>query len=124
MQLAKFENGIECHTNKIAKSINDKGFYVQHEGSYSYTVGLNVESLPEIVIKNNQGFSKSKIEEVVKVLSRCTSLAEMHLELRSVDLECAPIKELEKRRCFYSARLYYGNWEFYAVGVRLGGESE
>jgi hypothetical protein len=124
MQLAKFENGIESHTNVIARTISEKGVYVQHEGGYSYTVGLNEASLPEIVIKNDQSLSKSKIEDLVLGLRRCVSLTELNEALNSLGLECKSLSELDKRRCFYSARLYYETWEFFAVGLKVGESSE
>lgn len=124
MQLAKFENGIESHTTAMERTISESGVYVQHESGYSYTVGLNEASLPELVIKNDQSLSKSKIEELVLGLRRCVSLTELNEALNSLGLEYKSLSELDKRRCFYSARLYYGTWEFFAVGLKLGESSE
>lgn len=122
MQLAKFENGIENHGAKISQSIYEAGLFVQHEGAYSYTVGMNEHNLPEMVIKNDQGLKQSEIYEIFQALRRCSKRTELKKELISLGLKCTALSELDKRRCFYSARIHYGNWDFYSAGLKRGEE--
>lgn len=123
MQLAQFENGIEKHTQNIADMISENQFYIQSEGGYHYTVGLNKLSLPEIIMKRNQGLSHSGFEELIFVLRECRSMREFLKALKAFDLNSYPLQELEKRRLFYSARLFYGDWDFHAVCLKSGGNS-
>lgn len=119
MQLNQFQNGIECHVNKVQNNIRQRGLHVQHEGSYSYTVGMNDSELPDIIVHKGHGLSDGLIENIfLSILDSCTKetfvekLSEMNVVFNNLD-------ELEKRRSFYAARLYYGHWNFDAISLEV-----
>ena len=118
MELAKFENGMECHVAVIKDVITRNGIYVQHEKGYSYSVGMLARGFPEVFIRHQNDWSSLDIENKVSRLVACRSLPDLQAKLKSLGFTARVITEIEKRRYFFSARLYFKCWDFNAICLK------
>ena len=115
MHLDKFDNGIERQVSRVKANIDVQGIHIQHEGEYSYSVGMNEVSLPEVIVYKGNVVSDKEVEQIFLSVHQSVSIKTMSGKLNNLTIECKMLNEMDKRHRFYSARLYYGHWDFSAM---------
>lgn len=123
MELGVFENGIEAHNNKIARSIQSDGVYVSHEQGYSYTVGMKSLDAPEVILL---GQSKDMAEEIFITLHQAVARGVAALKpgkqlegLLNSPGRLESVSEFEKMSYFYAARTFFGTWDFDSLVLNI-----
>ena len=117
--LNSFVDGISQHNESVMRNVESVGLHIQHESNYSYTVGMGESGLPEIIAYRNKGDNLDHIGSELKELYN--SLLESNTTLPRCPslVKCSDFDEADKRDHFYSARIFYGNWDFDVLQVEF-----
>ena len=123
MELSNFDNGILNHKNNIQMSIVDKGYFVMHEKGYSYTIGFNNIDIPELIMFDDNQKVLTEIFQVIygatkRDLLKINSFLELE-QYFEPKINLKNISESEKKQYFYSARIFYGHWNFNSAQISL-----
>lgn len=118
-----FSNGINKHRNNIIRSIKRHGMYVKHDADVSYTVGLSSFGLPELALF---GMPEAQSEEIFYTIysaiesgqikeNNFEALGDLFVPLPFL----SEINSEDVKKIFYSAYLYFGEWNFKAVKLGI-----
>lgn len=115
-ELGHFEDGIRAHRGFMQSMLRSNGVHIQHEECYSYTVGLRDIGSPDLIIF---GEDREVAEELFLVIYQAVQMKLVCIKtsqsLRGIftpEPLLLDVSEVEKRRHFFAARAYYGDWDF------------